>query len=56
VVIYVALELVKVTTWIYCIFAVLSPEFDCFFQYLPSNWLGRSSPKWPICVEWDVEF
>jgi len=28
--------------------------FSCvFFSTKPRDWLGRSSPKWPICVGWD---
>jgi len=24
-------------------------------QYYPRDWLGKVSPKWPICVNWDVK-
>ena len=30
----------------------------CFFQFFstkPRDWLGRTSPKWPIFVGWDVK-
>jgi len=27
----------------------------CLFSTMPRDWLGRTSPKWPIFVEWDVK-